>query len=68
MFSAMTDALIVAASIAPDIRHETIWKTELYILEALQDVELKSLDREYLQKRVDELAAITGNETVEAEC
>lgn len=68
VFSAMTDALIVAASIAPEIRHETIWKTELYILEALQDVDLKSLDREYLQKRVDELAAITGNETVEAEC
>ena len=65
MFSAMTDALIITASLAPEMRHETIWKMELYILEALRDVEIKSLDREFLQQKVDELASITENEPVE---
>lgn len=64
VFSAMTDALIVTASLAPELRHDTIWKTELYILEALQDVDIKSLDRDYLQQKVDELADITQKETV----
>lgn len=62
VFIAMADSLIVAASIAPEMRHETIWKTMQYILESLGEGELKSLDQEFLQQKVDELAALTGHE------
>jgi uncharacterized membrane protein len=62
--SSMTDALIVTASLAPKLRYDTIWKIQLYLLEAINDGELKTLDREFLQKKIDELAGITGHPSV----
>jgi uncharacterized membrane protein len=56
---AMTDALRVAAKIAPESRHETIWKMQLYVLEVLKDQTLRSFDHETFQGKVDALAAET---------
>lgn len=64
VFIAMANSLIVAASIAPEMRHDAIWKIMLYILEGISGGELKSLDREFLQQKVDELAELTGHEKV----
>jgi hypothetical protein len=46
------------------MRLETIWKTELYIHGSLGGMEIKSLDREFLQQKVDELASLMKNETI----
>ncbi|MCP2036226.1 putative membrane protein [Planomicrobium sp. HSC-17F08] len=62
--SSMTDALIVTAALAPELRYDTIWKIQLYLLEAINDGELKTLDRDFLQKKVNELADITGHESI----
>ncbi|MDN7247355.1 DUF2254 domain-containing protein [Planococcus shenhongbingii] len=62
--SSMTDALIVTAALAPALRYDTIWKIQLYLLEAIDDGELKTLDRDFLQKKVNELARITGQHSV----
>lgn len=64
VFIAMADSLIVAASIAPEMRRDTIWKTFLYIVEGIEEGELKSLDQEFLQQKAHELAELTGNEQV----
>lgn len=60
----MTDSLKVAAKIAPSRHHETIWKMQLYVLEVLEDQNLKSYDHEALQKKLDELAAATNQRAI----
>lgn len=60
----ISEALIIAADIAPERRYKALWETQKYILEGLRGQRLKTLDREHLQKRVDTLAEITGNSSV----
>lgn len=60
----MTDSLKVAAKIAPSRHHETLWKMQLYVLEVLEDQNLKSYDHEALQKKLDELAAATNQRAI----
>lgn len=65
VISSMTEALTVAAAIAPKMRHETIWKTQLYILEGVNNEALKEADWEFLQSKIDELAEITEQRLVD---
>ncbi|MGI2329452.1 DUF2254 domain-containing protein [Planococcus sp. YIM B11945] len=65
VLSAMTDSLIIAAATAPDMRHDTIWKTQLHIIEGLNEAALKSLDWKLLQAKINELAAIVQKNPVD---
>ncbi|TWT24263.1 DUF2254 domain-containing protein [Planomicrobium sp. CPCC 101110] len=65
VISSMTEALTVAAALAPEMRHETIWKTQLYILEGVNNEALKEADWEFLQTKIDELAEITEQRLVD---
>ncbi|WKA55879.1 DUF2254 domain-containing protein [Planococcus shixiaomingii] len=65
VISSMTESLTVTAALAPKMRHETIWKTQLYILEGINKEALKEADWAYLQKKVDELAEMTAQKTVD---
>jgi uncharacterized membrane protein len=64
VISSMTEALIIAAALAPKMRHATIWKTQLYILEGINKEVLKRADWEFLQDKVDELAAMTEQQPI----
>ncbi|TWT11137.1 DUF2254 domain-containing protein [Planomicrobium sp. CPCC 101079] len=67
VISSMTESLTVAAALAPKMRHETIWKTQLYILEGINDEALKDADWEFLQSKIDELAEMTEQRPVRLE-
>lgn len=60
----MTDSLKVAAKIAPQHQHETIWNIQLYVLEVLEGQKLKSFDHQALQNKIDELAAATNQRSI----
>ncbi|PSL30603.1 putative membrane protein [Planomicrobium soli] len=65
VISSMAESLTVTAALAPDWRHETIWKTQLHILEGINGDALKEADWNYLQSKVDELASITKQQPVD---
>ncbi|ANU11656.1 hypothetical protein A1A1_01633 [Planococcus antarcticus DSM 14505] len=56
----MLESLKVAAEIAPQQHHQELWETHAYILEGVDNEELKSFDHEALQEKVDQLAKATG--------
>lgn len=60
--ASMTDALIIAAELAEPRVHTDIWTIQLYILEGIKREELLSLDRDYLQQKINRLAKATGQE------
>lgn len=60
----MSDSLKVAAKIAPERHHGTLWEMQLYVLEVLEGQNLKSFDRQALQNKIDELAAATNQRTI----
>lgn len=60
----MTDSLKVAAKVAPEHHHKTIWNMQLYVLEVLEGQNLKSFDHESLQNKIDELAAATNQRSI----
>jgi uncharacterized membrane protein len=65
VLSAMTECLKVAAKTAPSMRHETLWETQLYILDGMDWDEMKKMDRLHLQGKVDELAKITRQHRID---
>lgn len=64
VLSAITDSLIVAAESTPKLRHEDLWKLQLYVLEGIDVAELKSLDRKFLQGKLDRLSNRLGQSSV----
>ncbi|MGK7377449.1 DUF2254 domain-containing protein [Planococcus sp. 1R117A] len=60
----ITDSLRVAAKIAPEKHHETIWKMQLYVLEVLEKQQLKSYDHASLQEKIDALAEATNQRPI----
>lgn len=64
VLSAITDSLIVAAESTPKIRHQDLWNMQLYVLEGIDSAELKSLDRKFLQGKLDRLSDRLGQSSV----
>ncbi|WP_255472995.1 DUF2254 domain-containing protein [Planomicrobium sp. CPCC 101079] len=64
VMSAMTESLKAALRSAPVERHDEIWEIQEYILDGLDCTEMKKKDVEYLQKKVDELAELTNQQTI----
>ena len=60
----MTDSLKGAAKSAPSMRHESLWEIQKYILDGLDCREMKKMDREYLQQKIDELADLTKQKRI----
>ena len=56
VLAAVTESLKVAAEMGLPCHHEALWDMELYLLEGVETDQLKSLDREFLQSKIDELA------------
>lgn len=65
VISSMTDSLLIAASLSPEMRHETIWEIQQYLMEGINEQELKSMDRHFLQQKLDELAKLTGQPAIQ---
>ena len=60
----MADSLKIIAELAPSEHHQAIWDIQAYILESLEEQPLKSMDRGFLQKKIDELAMATNQRSV----
>lgn len=65
VLGSMSDALINAAQHAPLESKLDIWRIQLYIIEGMDEQEIKSLDCVFYQKKIDYLAKIVGQETFE---
>ncbi|MDN3450775.1 DUF2254 domain-containing protein [Planococcus sp. APC 3906] len=61
----MADSLKIVAELAPSEHHQAIWDIQTYILESLEGQQLKSMDQDFLQKKVDELAVATGQRSIQ---
>ncbi|WP_033543653.1 DUF2254 domain-containing protein [Planococcus sp. CAU13] len=59
VLSAMSESLKIAAKSAPAERYETLWNTQLYILDGVDFQKMKKLDLVHLQRKIDELAKAT---------
>lgn len=64
VLSAITDSLMVAAESTPQSHHEDLWDIQLYVLEGIDPADFKSLDRKYLQRKLDNLSDQVGMSTV----
>lgn len=64
VMSSIMESLEIAAQIAREERHGDLWKIQVYILESLEGQQLKSLDQEYLQEKMDGLAAIMNRRSL----
>lgn len=64
VLSAITDSLTVAAESTPEVRHADLWEIQLYVLEGVETEKIKSLDRAFLQEKLDLLADKVGKRTV----
>ncbi len=65
ILAAFTDSLAIAAELAPVQAKKEIWDIQLYVIEGMDNKEFQSLDRAYYQKKINQLAMLVGEETVE---
>lgn len=61
----MTDSLKGAAKSAPSMRYESLWEIQKYILDGLDCTEMKKMDRDYLQQKIDDLADMTKQKRID---
>ncbi len=64
VLNSMTDSLRILADLAPSKHHQSIWDIQTYILESVEVEQLKSMDQNYLQKKIDELAVVTNQRSI----
>lgn len=64
VLGALTDSLIITAESVPANRHSDLWDIQLYVLEGVGAEKLKSLDRLFLQSKLDLLAERVNKRTV----
>ena len=64
VLTAITDSLVVAAESTPSVRYGDLWSIQLYVLEGIHLAELKSLDRKFLQRKLDKLSDMLGQTSV----
>ncbi|MBD8016445.1 DUF2254 domain-containing protein [Planococcus wigleyi] len=60
VLTSMMESLKVAAELAPCQHHQELWEVHGYILENIDQNQLKSYDHIALQRKVDQLAEATG--------
>lgn len=65
VLSTMAESLKVAARSAPSARHETLWEIQQYILDGVDFSGMKKLDLTHLQRKIDELAKITDQPSIQ---
>ncbi|MFC3210463.1 DUF2254 domain-containing protein [Planomicrobium okeanokoites] len=56
VLGALTDSLIITSETVPEKHKNDLWDIQLYILEGVAAKDLKSMDRIFLQKKIDILA------------
>lgn len=64
VLAAVTDSLRIAAEMGLAHHHEALWDIQLYLLEGVKADQLKSLDQEFLQKKLDDLATVMNRRAV----
>lgn len=64
VLGALTDSLIITAESVPEKHHSDLWDIQLYVLEGVDTKNLKSMDRLFLQKKIDILAEKVNKRTV----
>ncbi|MGB2992720.1 MAG: DUF2254 domain-containing protein [Paenisporosarcina sp.] len=64
IMGAITDSLIMAAVQAPLESKKDIWTIQLYLIEGMENIDFQSLDRLFYQKKIDKLADLVGEESV----
>lgn len=64
VLAALSDSLIITAESVPEKRYSDLWDIQLYVLEGVDTKNLKSMDRQFLQKKLDILADKVNKRTV----
>lgn len=64
VLGALTDSLIITAESVDEKHHNDLWDIQLYMLEGVDTENLKSMDRLFLQKKLDILADRVNKRTV----
>lgn len=65
VLQSITDSLKIIAELAPARHHQAVWNIQAYILESLKSHQLKSLDQDFLQTKIDELALATNQRSIQ---
>lgn len=65
ILAAITDALTIAAELSSPKVHSDLWDMQLYLIEGMDHKNVLSLDRRFYQKKINKLAEVTGQETVQ---
>jgi uncharacterized membrane protein len=65
VLGAITDSLTMAAELAPLESKKDIWIIQLYVLEGMENSDFQTLDRVFYQKKIDKLATLVGEESVD---
>lgn len=64
VLAALSDSLIITAESVREKHHGDLWDIQLYVLEGVDTKNLKSMDRLFLQKKLDTLAEKVNKRTV----
>ncbi|MCM3612352.1 DUF2254 domain-containing protein [Planococcus sp. MERTA32b] len=64
VLGALSDSLIITAESVPEEHYGDLWDIQLYVLEGVDTKNLKSMDRLFLQKKLDILAERVNRRTV----
>jgi uncharacterized membrane protein len=64
VMGAITDSLIMTANLSPLESKKDIWAVQLYLIEGMGSSDFQTLDRKFYQKKIDKLADLVGEESV----
>lgn len=64
VMGAITDSLIMTANLSPFESKKDIWTVQLYLIEGMENSDFQTLDREFYQKKIDKLANLVGEVSV----
>ena len=64
VMGAITDSLIMTANLSPLESKKDIWIIQLYLIEGIGNNDFQALDRLFYQKKIDKLANLVGEESV----
>ena len=55
---------IMTANLSPIESKKDIWAVQLYLIEGMGNSDFQTLDRDFYQKKIDKLADLVGEESV----
>ncbi len=64
VMGAITESLIMTANLSPFESKKDIWAVQLYFIEGMGNSDFQTLDRNFYQKKIDKLADLVGEESV----